>query len=43
MRIRKGIPDETPIACNDIDTGVANQSDLVEVEQCLEQMVCVKG
>jgi tRNA-splicing ligase RtcB len=39
----KGVIDEIPGAYKDIDTVMANQSDLVEVMHTLKQMVCVKG
>lgn len=35
--------DETPAACKDIDKVMDAQSDLVEVEHTLKQVVCVKG
>ncbi|MDR3221181.1 MAG: RtcB family protein [Candidatus Accumulibacter sp.] len=39
----KGVVDEIPGAYKDIDTVMANQSDLVEVLHRLKQVVCVKG
>lgn len=39
----KGVVDEIPGAYKDIDTVMANQSDLVEVLHTLKQVVCVKG
>ncbi len=39
----KGMLDEIPGAYKDIDTVMANQSDLVEVVHTLKQVVCVKG
>ena len=39
----KGVIDEAPQAYKDIDTVMANQSDLVEVVHTLRQVVCVKG
>jgi tRNA-splicing ligase RtcB len=39
----KGVIDEIPGAYKDIDTVMANQSDLVEVLHRLKQVVCVKG
>ena len=39
----KGIVDEIPGAYKDIDTVMANQTDLVEVVHTLKQVVCVKG
>lgn len=39
----KGVVDEIPSAYKDIDTVMANQSDLVEVVHTLKQIVCVKG
>lgn len=39
----KGVVDEIPGAYKDIDTVMANQSDLVEVVHTLKQVVCVKG
>lgn len=35
--------DEIPRAYKDIDTVMANQSDLVEVRHELRQVVCVRG
>jgi tRNA-splicing ligase RtcB len=35
--------DEIPGAYKDIDTVMANQSDLVEVVAKLKQVVCIKG
>lgn len=35
--------DEIPGAYKDIDTVMANQSDLVEVVATLKQIMCVKG
>lgn len=39
----KGVVDEIPAAYKDIDTVMANQSDLVEVVHTLKQIVCIKG
>jgi tRNA-splicing ligase RtcB len=39
----QGVVDEIPGAYKDIDTVMANQSDLVEVLHSLKQVVCVKG
>ena len=39
----KGVIDEIPGAYKDIDTVMANQSDLIEVVHTLKQVVCVKG
>ncbi|MDR2450480.1 MAG: RtcB family protein [Candidatus Accumulibacter sp.] len=39
----KGVVDEIPGAYKDIDTVMANQSDLVEVLHRLKQVICVKG
>ena len=39
----KAVIDEIPGAYKDIDTVMANQSDLVEVLHTLKQVVCVKG
>jgi tRNA-splicing ligase RtcB len=39
----KGVVDEIPGAYKDIDTVMANQSDLVDVVHVLKQVVCVKG
>ena len=39
----KGVVDEIPGAYKDIDTVMANQSDLVEALHTLKQVVCVKG
>ncbi len=38
-----GIIDETPAAYKDIDAVMAAQTDLVEIEHTLRQLVCVKG
>lgn len=38
-----GVIDEIPGAYKDIDTVIANQSDLVEVIHTLKQVLCVKG
>lgn len=38
-----GVVDEIPAAYKDIDTVMANQTDLVEVVHTLKQVVCVKG
>jgi len=38
-----GVVDEIPGAYKDIDTVMANQSDLVEVVAKLKQVVCIKG
>ncbi|WNO08253.1 RtcB family protein [Teredinibacter sp. KSP-S5-2] len=39
----KGVIDEIPAAYKNIDTVMANQSDLVEVVHTLRQVLCVKG
>ena len=39
----KGVLDEIPGAYKDIDTVMANQSDLIEVVHTLKQVLCVKG
>ncbi|MGH8562362.1 MAG: RtcB family protein, partial [Nevskiales bacterium] len=39
----RGVLDEIPGAYKDIDTVMANQTDLVEVAHTLKQVVCVKG
>ena len=39
----QGVVDEIPGAYKDIDTVMANQSDLVDVLHTLKQVVCVKG
>lgn len=39
----KGVVDEIPGAYKDIDTVMANQTDLVDVIHTLKQVVCVKG
>ena len=39
----KGVIDEIPAAYKDIDTVMANQSDLTEVLHTLKQIVCIKG
>ena len=39
----KGVIDEIPGAYKDIDTVMANQSDLTEILHTLKQVVCVKG
>ena len=39
----KGVIDEIPGAYKDIDEVMANQSDLVDVEHTLRQIICVKG
>ncbi|MGD2117223.1 MAG: RtcB family protein [Chromatiales bacterium] len=39
----KGVIDEIPGAYKDIDTVMANQTDLVEVVHSLKQVVCIKG
>ena len=38
-----GVVDEIPAAYKDIDTVMANQTDLVEVVHTLKQVLCVKG
>ena len=38
-----GVIDEIPGAYKDIDTVIANSSDLVDVVHTLKQVVCVKG
>lgn len=42
-RIHKSVLDESPGAYKDIDAVMANQSDLVDIEHRLKQIVCVKG
>ncbi|MBV8031851.1 MAG: RtcB family protein [Betaproteobacteria bacterium] len=42
-RVDAGVLDEIPGAYKDIDTVMANQSDLVEVVHTLKQVLCVKG
>jgi tRNA-splicing ligase RtcB (3'-phosphate/5'-hydroxy nucleic acid ligase) len=37
------VVDEIPAAYKDLDTVMANQSDLVEVVHTLKQVCCVKG
>ena len=39
----KGVVDEIPGACKDIEEVMRAQSDLVEVVAELKQVVCVKG
>jgi len=39
----RGVLDEIPAAYKDIDTVMANQHDLVEVEHTLRQVMCIKG
>ncbi len=39
----QGVLDETPGAYKDIDAVMAAQSDLVEIEHTLKQVLCVKG
>lgn len=39
----KGVVDEIPGAYKDIDTVMANQTDLVEVVHTLKQVLCIKG
>lgn len=39
----KGVVDEIPGAYKNIDTVMANQSDLVDIMHTLKQVVCVKG
>ena len=39
----KGVVDEIPGAYKDIDSVMANQTDLVEAIHTLKQVVCVKG
>jgi tRNA-splicing ligase RtcB len=39
----KGVVDEIPDAYKDIDSVMANQTDLVDVVHTLKQVVCVKG
>jgi tRNA-splicing ligase RtcB len=39
----RGVLDEIPGAYKDIDTVMANQSELVEVVVALQQVMCVKG
>ena len=39
----KSVVDEIPSAYKDIDTVMANQSDLTEVVHTLKQIICVKG
>jgi tRNA-splicing ligase RtcB len=38
-----GVVDEIPAAYKDIDTVMANQSDLVEIAHTLKQVMCIKG
>ena len=38
-----GVIDEIPGAYKDIDTVMANQTDLVEVVHTLKQVICIKG
>jgi tRNA-splicing ligase RtcB len=38
-----GVLDEIPAAYKDIDSVMANQSDLVEIVHRLKQVVCIKG
>ena len=42
-RIDKSVVDEIPAAYKDIDTVMANQTDLVDVVHTLKQVVCIKG
>ncbi len=35
--------DEIPAAYKDIDSVMANQSDLVTIEHTLKQILCIKG
>lgn len=39
----RGVVDEIPAAYKDIDSVMANQSDLVDIVHTLKQLVCVKG
>jgi len=39
----KGVIDEIPAAYKDIDTVMANQTDLVDVVHTLKQVLCIKG
>lgn len=39
----QSVIDETPASYKDIDEVMKNQSDLVEVEHTLKQVLCVKG
>ena len=39
----ENVIDEIPGAYKDLDTVMANQSDLVDVVHALKQVVCVKG
>lgn len=39
----KDVIDETPMAYKDIDAVIAAQSDLIQVEHTLRQVLCVKG
>jgi tRNA-splicing ligase RtcB len=39
----EGVLDEIPGAYKDIDTVMANQSDLVEIVHTLKQVMCIKG
>lgn len=38
-----GVIDEIPAAYKDIDSVMANQTDLVEVVHTLKQVLCIKG
>ena len=42
-RIDKSVVDEIPAAYKNIDTVMANQTDLVDVVHTLKQVVCIKG
>ena len=42
-KIDKSVVDEIPAAYKDIDTVMANQTDLVDVVHTLKQVVCIKG
>jgi tRNA-splicing ligase RtcB len=39
----EGVLDEIPGAYKDIDQVMANQTDLVDIEATLKQIICVKG
>jgi tRNA-splicing ligase RtcB len=38
-----GVVDEIPAAYKDIDTVMAQQTDLVEIVHTLKQVMCIKG
>ena len=39
----KGVIDEIPSAYKDIDSVMANQTDLVDIVHTLKQILCIKG